>query len=248
MAEYDAISEEYRRSKQLPFRRFIEHHTLFEILGDIRGHRVLDMACGDGFYTRLLKQAGAADVTGLDISAGMIRLAEQSEEKTPLGCTYLHQDVATFEPSGTVDLVVAMYLLNYARTAEQLVRFCRVCHDALRPGGQFVGFNDNIVDPPKGTVSWEKYGLEKSCPPGPEEGDAILYRITNSDGTQFEFNNFYLSPETYRNAFRDAGFTNFRWREISIEPKERNNRFWDDFVKNPPVIPFSASRDAPCSR
>lgn len=200
------------------------------------------MACGDGFYTRLIKQAGAADVMGIDISAEMIRLAEQAEMESEIGCTYLHQDVATFEPAAAVDLVVAMYLLNYARTAEELVRFCRVCHAALRPGGRFVGFNDNVWNPPRGTMSWERYGLEKTCQPEPEEGDAILYRITNRDGTQFEFNNFYLSPETYRNAFRDAGFRDLRWLDVSVHPAQRDNPFWDEFVQNPPVIPFSALR------
>ena len=29
---------------------------------------VLDLACGDGFYTRLLKEAGARELTGVDIS------------------------------------------------------------------------------------------------------------------------------------------------------------------------------------
>ena len=61
-----------------------------------------------------------------------------------------------------------MYLLNYASTLEQLRRFCQVCHDALRPGGRFVGVNDNVRNPPVGTVSWRKYGLENSCPPQPE--------------------------------------------------------------------------------
>ena len=36
-----------------------------------------------------------------------------------------------FAPSETVDVVVAMYLLNYARTGQQLRRFCQVCFDAL---------------------------------------------------------------------------------------------------------------------
>lgn len=242
MAEYDAIADEYRDSKQLPFRLFIERYTLFKILGDINGSRVLDMACGDGFYTRLLKRAGAATVTGIDISPEMIRLAEQAEAEHPLGCTYLQQDVARFEALATVDVVVAVYLLNYARTAEQLLRLCRVCHDCLRPGGRFVGFNDNIRNPPKGTVFWQEYGLEKTCRPDPAEGDEIRYRITNRDGKQFQFNNFYLSPETYRNAFSDAGFRDFRWLDVSVHPTERSNPLWDRFVADPPVIPFSAIR------
>lgn len=112
MAEYDAIADLYRDSKQLPFRDVVERCTLFEMLGDIRGNTVMDMACGDGFYTRLLKRAGASKVTGVDVSAEMIRLAEQEELRQPLGCRYLHQDVATLEPAGPMDVVVAMYLLN----------------------------------------------------------------------------------------------------------------------------------------
>ena len=242
MAEYDSIADAYRDSKLLPFREVIERYTLFEVLGDIRGQQVLDMACGDGFYTRLLKQAGASDVMGIDVSAEMIRLAERAETRHPLGCTYLHRDVAKFEPSGTVDVVVAMYLLNHARTAEQLFQFCQVCRNALRPGGRFIGFNENVWNPPDGTVSWEEYGIKKTCRPRPEEGDAILYRTTNSDGRQFEFKNFYFSLETYQDAFRHAGFRDFRWLEVSVLPTERHNPFWAKFVRDPPVIPFASSR------
>ena len=242
MEEYDAIAEAYRDSKRLPFRESIERYTLFEMLGDIRGKKVVDVACGDGFYTRLLRRAGASEVTGVDVSSEMIRLAEQEEKRHPLGCSYRHQDVATLECPGTVDLVVAMYLLNYAKTGEQLRRFCQVCHDALRPGGRFVGFNDNILDPPPGTGSWKKYGLEKSCVPQPKEGDVILYTVTNQDGRQFQFENFFLEPGTYRSAFQDAGFRDFRWVDLSLEPAQRSNPFWDDFMTTPPVIPFEALR------
>ena len=65
------------------------------------------MACGEGFYTRLLKRAGASEVTGVDISAEMIQLAEEEERRQPLGCRYVQADVAAFEPAGPVDLVVA---------------------------------------------------------------------------------------------------------------------------------------------
>ena len=87
MPEYDAIAAEYQESKHLSFREHIERYTLFEMLGDIGGKTVLDLACGEGFYTRLLKQAGASEVTGVDISAAMIELAEEQERRRPLGCS-----------------------------------------------------------------------------------------------------------------------------------------------------------------
>lgn len=244
MAQYDAIAEAYQDSKQLPFRMAIERFTLFEALGDVGGTRVLDLACGGGFYTRLLKRAGAAAVTGIDVSAEMIRVAEREETRDPLGCSYLCRDVADLEvEAGAVDLVVAMYLLHYAGTGEKLLRFLRVCHEALRPCGRIVGFNDNVMRPPRGTVSWIKYGIEKSGPlSAPQEGDPIHYRFTNPDGGQFGFHNFFLQPKTYDDAFREAGFQDFRWLGVSLEPDERSNPFWDDFLANPPVVAYSATK------
>ena len=249
MAQYDEIAEAYQDSKQLPFRKAIERYTLFEALGDIGGMRILDLACGGGFYARLLKRAGAAAVTGVDVSAEMIRVAEREEVRDPLGCSYLCRDVADLEPEpGAADLVVGMYLLHYAGTGEKLLRFLRVCHDALRPGGRIVGFNDNVMHPPRGTVSWLRYGIEKTGPsPTPNEGDPIHYRFTNPDGGQFEFDNFFLKPETYHDAFREAGFRDFRWLGVSLEPDERNNPFWNDFLDNPPVIAYAATKqDGAC--
>ena len=239
-AEYDAIAEAYQDSKRLPFREYVERYTLFDILGDVRGKAVLDVACGEGFYTRLIKQAGAAEVTGVDISAAMIQLAEKEERRHPLGCRYLHRDVAQFVPSKPVDVVVAMYLLNYASSRAMLYRFCQVCYDALRPGGRFVGFNDNVQNPPRGRVSLRKYGLERTCADPPTEGDAVQYTLTNEDGQTFSFTNFFFKPGTYQDAFQSAGFLDFEWVPVAVHPSQRTDPFWDDFLRDPPLIAFSA--------
>lgn len=240
--QYDPIAEAYKESKQLPFREFVEAYSLFEILGDIRGATVLDLACGDGFYTRRIAQAGAREVTGVDLSAEMIRLAEEEECASPLGCRYLRGDAARLEFSGQVDLVVAMYLLNYARTREELLRFVEVAYGCLRPGGRFVGFNDNVRQVPRGTVSYARYGFEKECTGAPREGEAVLYRMTRKDGTTFEFRNYYLKPETYRRAFGQAGFLDFEWAGPYLHPAERQNSFWHEFMSRPPVIGFRAEK------
>ena len=137
---YDAISERYRDSKWLLFRHFVERYTVMELLGDLHGQTVLDMACGEGVYARQFKRAGAVDVTGVDISSAMVALAEAQERAEPLGCRYVCADAADFSPTAPVDVVTAIYLLNYARTADQLGRFGRACFRALRPGGRFCRF------------------------------------------------------------------------------------------------------------
>ena len=244
-SEYDAIAGAYKDSKQLSFRKYIEEYTLFETLGDIGGVKALDLACGEGFYTRKLKRAGAGEVLGVDVSTEMIRLAETEERAHPSGCRYLNRDAADLVLDEPVDLVVAMYLLNYARDATELLRFVRAAHGALKPGGRFVGFNDNVLNAPGGTVSYARYGFEKVYAGTPSErtpsdGDPIVYRFTIDDGTRFEFNNYYLSPETYRRAFEEAGFADFRWVDPQLHPSEQDNGFWDEFMAAPPVIGFAA--------
>ena len=242
MAEYDAIAREYGESKLLLFREHVERHTLFELLGDIRGVTVLDLACGDGFYTRLLRQAGARGITGVDISAGMIGLAQERGQREPMGCRYVCADVAEFEPGEPVDLVVAAYLLNYARTPSELLRFCRVAHEALRTGGRFVGLNNDVrnVSVPSGSL--RKYGLERTWAHPLVEGDAIRYTMFSTDGAPFGFDNFYLTPETHADTFRRAGFRSFRWVDMALHPSEADNPFWDDFMANAPIVAFEAQR------
>lgn len=240
--EYEAIADAYVDSMRLPFRDAIEKHTFLEVLGDVTGARVLDMACGDGYYTRLLKQSGASEAIGVDVSAEMLRRAEAEEKRNPLGCTYRRSDIAAFEPGEPVDVVGAMYTLGYASTGEQLRGFCRACREALRPGGRFVGLNDNVRNPPPATASWEKYGLERTCADPPAEGDVVRYTLINPDGSRFDLQNFYLRRETYEEAFRAAGFREFRWVDVSLQPSERGNAFWDDFLAHPPIVGFAASR------
>lgn len=249
LAQYDAIADAYRDSKRLPFRRSIERHTLFEALGDIRGMQVLDLACGEGSYSRRLRRAGAREVVGVDISSAMIRLAEQQERREPLGIRYRCQDAADFDPApGAADRVVAMYLLHYAGSAAKLLRFCGVCWKALRPGGRLVGFNDNVLNPPHGPASWRQYGIEKTGPETLREGAPIRYRITNPDGRSFGFENFFLRPETYRRCFAKAGFPDFRWLGVSLHPDAQGDPFWDRFRDDPPVIAFTATKpEAPVS-
>ncbi len=242
MEQYDTIAGEYRESRQLACRDALEKPTLLGMLGDVRGKSILDMGCGDGFYTRYLKRAGARKVTGVDISGEMIRLAQDEERLHPLGCIYRHHDAGTFEPDECVDIVLASYLLHYARTADDLRRLCESCCHALRPGGRIVGIIADVLNPREGLVSWKQYGIKVVYPGTARDGSVIRVQITNSDGNTFEFENYYHSPETYRMAFEEAGFPNFRWVPLSLNFAESGNPFWDDYMNRPYADAFFAFR------
>ena len=241
-AEYDAIADAYRESKQHGFREVIEAHTLRELWGDVTGLRVVDLACGEGFHTRRLKQAGAASVLGVDLSGEMIALAEAEERRAPLGCEYRQADVASLGLEPVHDLVSAAYLLNYANSAELLRRFCAAVHAALRPGGRFVGFNDNVNRNAALGPSFAPYGFEKRCRRDLREGDEIVYDLRRANGEVFSVVNFYLSPATYAEAFAAAGLVDFCWEGPYLDPTAAGDPFWELFMLHAPLIGFSARK------
>ena len=103
----------------------------------------MDLACGFGFYTQLLKQHGAAQVLGVDISPEMIRLAQQQEQAEPLGITYRVGDAVALPQLGPFDLVTAFHLLNYATSKDQLRGMFRSVYANLVAGGRFVAYTIN---------------------------------------------------------------------------------------------------------
>src|SRR6185369_10959043 len=113
------IAEQYQRSKQQPWRTHIEAFTLMELVGNPTGKAVLDVACGEGFYTRLIRQRGAARVVGVDLSKGMVELARKQETAHRLGIEYVQGDAMALDMPEQFDVVVAAYLLNYARDRDR---------------------------------------------------------------------------------------------------------------------------------
>ncbi|MEM6645900.1 MAG: class I SAM-dependent methyltransferase [Bacteroidota bacterium] len=245
MADYDHIAEDYKASKALPFRTHVEAHTLFALLGDVRGLRVLDLACGEGIYTRQVMRLGAAEATGVDLSPAMIGLAEREEALHPLGCTYRTHDARTLGTIGAFDVVLGVYLLNYAPTYDDLLAFCRTIYANLRPGGRFVGFNDNVANSPAHYASYRPYGFVKRSPPERYIGAPITYTLFNADGTVFDIVNYYLPPEQYEAAFREAGFTSFNWQGPWLSEDGAASfpeGYWTSFFADPPLIGLLAKR------
>jgi cyclopropane fatty-acyl-phospholipid synthase-like methyltransferase len=98
------------------------------------GSRTLDVGCGTGKPTaRQLVDAGL-DVTGIDISEGMLRLARQNVPEA----TLLRLDMVDLEESlGPFDAVVSFFsLLMFPR--RQIPSILRRFRDLLVPGGYFL--------------------------------------------------------------------------------------------------------------
>ena len=117
-------------------RRYVIDPVLFEILGDVKGQRILDAGCGFGYLSRLLARKGAV-VTGQDISRKFIGMALERERKEPNGVAYRLGsivDLGAFA-GGAFDVVVSNLVLQDVRDYRKAIReIARV----LRPNGRFV--------------------------------------------------------------------------------------------------------------
>src|SRR5712691_9019652 len=118
--DYDPIAEQYKRAKLQPWRTYVESYTLMDLLGDLSGKSVVDVACGDGYYTRRLRAHGAARALGVDLSERMIELARAQEREHRLGIDYEVGDGRDLRLPAQPDIVAAAYLLNYARDRAEL--------------------------------------------------------------------------------------------------------------------------------
>jgi toxoflavin synthase len=172
---YDPIAEQYKRAKQQPWRAHIEAFTLMQLIGDPTGKAVIDIACGEGFYTRMIRQRGAAKVTGVDLSEKMIGLARVSEAQQRLGIDYIVGDGRDLGLAAEYDLAVAAYFLNYAHDRAELNAMCGGIARCLKPGGQFVTVNSNPACGFPAAPSYRKYGFEASVMGPFREGARITW-------------------------------------------------------------------------
>jgi 2-polyprenyl-3-methyl-5-hydroxy-6-metoxy-1,4-benzoquinol methylase len=242
MAEYDRLTRQYQRSKKMPFRVFSEIPDHIELLGDLRGRSVLDLACGEGFYTRLIKKAGADRVVGVDLSENMIVLAREQEAASPLGITYVAGPAESLGSIGPFDVVSAAFLFNCAPDQPTLDAMARTIAMNLEPGGRMAMTISNVGEWP-GT-NYRPYGMVDDVREVLADGTA--YRITFLlDEDTFTLVNFAHSRATYEAALREAGLADIRWHTPRITDEglaAYPPGFWDAYLARPPMMRVSAVR------
>jgi SAM-dependent methyltransferase len=239
--QYGDIAAIYAEAEALPLRADVEFPTFRAALGPVAGAEVLDLACGTGVYSRLMVAAGARRVVGVDSSGPMIDIARaRLSPGSPI--EFLVHDAGTMPDVGQFDIVVAVFLLNYARTAEELGSLCRTVARHLRPGGRFVGALPNSDHDPARLDS--RYGVTYGWQPGAADGDTFTFKLQLSQLLEIEC--VYWRLETYRQALTTAGLRNveFRpWRPTDDAVARRGADYWQPWLNSPVCVVVTA--DAP---
>lgn len=238
---YDEHADVYDLSYEAPVRRHVEGFTFLRLLGDVRGLSILDVACGDGMYTRMLKQLGAASVLGVDISEHMIDVARAKEQRAPLGLTYVVADAADMGQLGMFDVVSAAYLLHYAPTHEHLARVCRALHANLKPGGRLVTLVANPSFPEVGRSDYTTYGFTTEVQDHERDGSPMMMRVRLGP-VEMPVPCFRWKRATYEGALRDAGFAEVAWHAAMLAPEGREklgDAYWELYMRNPHLAAIS---------
>lgn len=238
-------AERYLNTYSRPVRSRIEGFTFLNRIGDVTGLDVLDVACGEGHYTRMLKRAGAASVAGFDISAKMIGLARAEEAREPLGIDYSVADARTPVAQQDFDIAVAAYLLVYARDRAELARMCRAVASRVRPGGRFVTLTTNPALYSFAPLpDYGKYGFRIRLAEQVSEG-APIELIVPDGGRGLVIENYYLPIEAYDAALHEAGFRDVAVHAPEVSPPPDGvdeGDFWDDYLAAPPAIVIDCVR------
>ena len=235
-AQYDHIGSKYDEYARTATMKRAERYTFFRMVGALDGQRVLDLACGDGFYTRRLKQHGAAQVIGVDISPAMIRLARAHEQQEPLGIAYQVSDAVALPQLGPFDLVTAVYLLPYATSKDQMLGMFQRVYDNLAAGGRFIAYTDNpafTLNKPNCT----QYGVT-ILRQDPEE-DRYACEAEFLTDPPFRVRWYQWNQATYEWALQEAGFLDFTWYPSEVAPEDiarYGEAYWHDFYDNCPII------------
>jgi GT2 family glycosyltransferase/ubiquinone/menaquinone biosynthesis C-methylase UbiE len=115
---------------------YVEHIARYRFAAALaRGRRVLDCACGTGYGSWILRDAGALDVIGADIDPAAVEYARAHFSGE--GIRYLVDDAARLEriEDRSIDLYVCLETIEHIADGEALIR---AAARVLKPNGIFL--------------------------------------------------------------------------------------------------------------
>jgi len=242
-ARYDQIGEQYDEYANAATMKLAERSMFHALVGALDGERVLDVACGTGYYARILRQMGAGSVVGSDVSEEMIRLAQAEEAARPLGIEYRVAEGADLPDLAPCDLVTGVWLLNYAGTEAHLRRLVRDVHARLRPGGRFVSVTIN-PDYDLARSNMTKYGIEVLADDPTGDPPKLVGRFMTDPPSEPVVVDHW-SRDVYESAFREAGFTSLDWEPYRLSGDlvaGYGEPYWHDLLDNGLPIALIARR------
>ncbi|EFY87026.1 ToxA protein [Metarhizium acridum CQMa 102] len=240
MTQYDSLSSTYNVFDTLPYRQ-MEWENVFRAVSPLLRPemKVLELACGTGFYTSRFLDWGVTDMTAVDISRPMLAEAAIRAHKyveagnlrlIAADCTKI-QSFAPDHSSCYFDLAFGAWFLNYADDKGQLRAMFRNIAQNLRPGAPFIGVVPHPTDDVASRAEvYNKPPFNRMFPRNEytenlESGDGYGLRVfLNNNGV--DFMTWHMKREVYENAARLAGFKGrLEWKREFLLNHDWKQRF-----------------------
>ena len=176
------------------------------------GGRALDVGTGTGDFALALlaRSPASASVTGVDISAGMLRVAERRAGKAGFGMRY-ERLIANVErlpfPDGAFDVAVAGFVI---RNVGDIPRGLREMRRVLRAGGRAVILDLHTPRNPMVRRLYRSYSFVSPRLAAALGSDPEAYRYLPRSIEAF------YSPEMLTSLLGDAGFNRVRFERLTF--------------------------------
>ncbi|AWH32296.1 MULTISPECIES: class I SAM-dependent methyltransferase [Stenotrophomonas] len=231
-AHYDSMVDQYVAYAGASPTRPIEVRTLLQLAGPLQGRDVLDLACGSGYYGRVLLRHGARSAVGVDQSQGMIDFARALSRHSNDDMQFHTRDVLDMADIGTFDIVVAAWLFNYAECPATLQAMFAAVERHLKPGGRLVVQTFN-PDYRLALGDYAQYGVKVLEEQPWQDGARLRLQFPGTPPAQVTN---YRWPRThYEEAAVLAGFARPQWHEPQLDAEDVARHppgYWNDYVHN----------------
>ncbi|MEN9390486.1 MAG: hypothetical protein RLZZ283_586 [Candidatus Parcubacteria bacterium] len=255
--QYDSIAVEYQLVEATPMQKYVYDPNAFAQVEKYgKGGAVGVFHSASGHRARIAKEAGAAQVIGIDTSFRQISLAREIELKKKQGIEYsilnaYSKDFNHEFPEkyfGKLDMVLGFFLIDHAQTKIELTLLAQNIYASLKPGGTFVA----MIEPAGVQLPTDpKYGVALELADdvrgdGAQRKVAIYQNMKDGeDRPVLHFFNFEWQRETIRKAFQDAGFSSAEFSDPTIAESDvakLGDDYWSAYRANPFETLFTSKK------
>lgn len=219
--QYDSFAREYAAHAEVaPYNALYDRPATLRTLGDVAGKRVLDAACGPGFYLEELLARGA-NVAACDASNEMVALARDRAAGRAEVRAHRLEDPFDWLAEGSFDVILSALAHHYLNDRPA---FLREAHRLLAPGGSLV------ISTHHPAADWKRLGgnyFEETT-------------VTETWSRGWEVTTWRTSLTTLCGEFADAGFVIERLVEPQPESAMEHShpKSWAKLSAEPGFIIF----------
>ncbi|UTR14034.1 class I SAM-dependent methyltransferase [Salipaludibacillus sp. LMS25] len=212
-------------------------------------YHILDYGCGPGKVAeRLADLSNDYQIIAVDESKGMLDIARNNRSKANIDYRLITNDNLSFLQDNSMDIVIVCFVIINISCEERIKNIVKQVHRVLKPSGKLL-----ILDSNPDAVGYEfstfKNGTKGKTYNNGEKKQQFLHISNRPD---LVLDDYYWTRAFYMSALEEAGFSDIRKREPTIESltaekkKQAQLKYnvteWGDEKDQAPFIIFKAKK------